>query len=179
MCWVMQWYVKLIFHISIVFFKGSWLQIATTAVRFTVTDAFLISKYQSNNNDIKKCGMTEFADCVAWDLIIKKLGKKMPPSFIPSSNSTCIPSPLSSEHSVVTFISVQPSSGSSRISAITTVLSEVDGHRLEKVIETEVGGRLKQSRCSGGCNKKKVLFLCSSNVSKECQCFTQHKKQNY
>ena len=156
---------------------------------FTVTDAFLISKYQCNNNDIKKWGMTEFADCVAWDLINNEDRKDMPPSFIPSSNSTCIPSPLSSEHPVVSCITVEASSGSSTMSPITTALSELDGHRLEKVSEMEGGKRLKRNRCSGGCTKK-VLYFCAHPMCRrsgprggrlffglQCDCFRKHKNE--
>ena len=70
--------------------KDPYFRINTTIIGMTVTDAWLLARYQSNNQNVKKMKVTDFADRLAWDCTHNphsknKNGSGSSNSFIPSN----------------------------------------------------------------------------------------------
>ena len=64
--------------------ENPWFRIVTTIIGMTVVDAWLLVNHQSKNTDLKKFGIVDFADSMAYDLIHNKANKGVGSTFIPS-----------------------------------------------------------------------------------------------
>ena len=98
--------------------------------------------YQCTNQDIKNMSMSEFADCVAWDLIYNEEKKDAPSTFITTSGSPSTSSSIGSKYPGVNCISIE--SPLSSMSTITNLFDEVEGHQLKRTEERE-NGRTRHS----------------------------------
>lgn len=107
--------------------------------------------------------MSEFADCVPWDLIYNEEKRKLISTFIPASDSTYIPSSISPEYLAVGCIYIESSSGISSNSTISNLFGEVDGHKLKKIKEKEECEGTKQGRCAV-CNRR-AMWFCAHPMS--------------
>jgi hypothetical protein len=58
--------------------QNPWFRVCTTIIGMTITDAWLLARYQSTNPDVQTMRVVDFADHLAYDLIANKCSRVTP-----------------------------------------------------------------------------------------------------